>query len=107
MKQTHIASTHVAGEKQRIACVRHYLAVATDLPASRAGAAAAAAAANSGRAALVQVFDLRNKLLAGSLQVKARLNLHLPETTHSHIPAAAIAFERACIHPRPISRAEG
>ena len=72
-----------------IACVRHYVVVVTDLPASRAAAAAAAAggqgseqqlqqqdaaaAAAGSRPALVQAYDLRNKLLAGSLQVSSRL----------------------------------
>lgn len=59
-------------------CVRHYLAVVTDLPASRAAAVAAAAGqqqeaqpgAAGSRPALVQLFDLRNKLLAGSLEVR-------------------------------------
>ena len=71
-----------------IACVRHYLVVVTDLPASRAAALTAAAGgqaseqqqqqdaaavAAGSRPALVQVYDLRNKLLAGSLQVPSRL----------------------------------
>jgi hypothetical protein len=72
-----------------MACVRHYVMVVTDLPASRAAAAAAAAggqgseqqqqqdvavAAAGSRPALLQVYDLRNKLLAGSLQVRSCLN---------------------------------
>lgn len=79
-----------AGEKHTISCVRHYLVVVTDLPASRAAAVAAAAgqqqpaaaAAGSSRPALVQVFDLRNKLLAGSLEVPPLL---LNLTHHEHL----------------------
>ena len=50
--------------------MRQYLAVVTELPAQGAiPAAAAASTSSSGRRALLQVFDLRNKLLAGSLEV--------------------------------------
>lgn len=89
-----------------IACVRHYVVVVTDLPASRAAAAAAAAggqgseqqqqqqpqdvaaAAAGSRPALVQVYDLRNKLLAGSLQVSQFFCPLLNDETLFSQPAA-------------------
>ena len=53
-----------AGEKQLICCTRQYLAVVTVAPA----AAVAAAPPRDHLPALLQVFDLRNKLLAGTMQ---------------------------------------
>lgn len=52
------------GEKQLICCTRQYLAVVTVAPA----AAVAAAPPRDHLPALLQVFDLRNKLLAGTMQ---------------------------------------
>lgn len=67
-----------AGEKRAIAWVRHYLVVITsDGRSAAAGAASNSAAQSDGRADVLQVFDLRNKLAAARVDAGAPINVLL------------------------------
>lgn len=69
-----------AGDKQLVCCTRQYLAVVTVAPAA---GVAAAAPPRDHLPAVLQVFDLRNKLLAGTMQAGI---LYLPSSLHPLVP---------------------